>query len=158
MESESPLAIERRNGQEGLPAEVLLKPWKDELVEAVGYDARSIYVEMCWLPIMGPTATWLFRRLGSWAEFNPDGLTVDMTDLAVSLGLGEGLGRSSLLNKAMDRLLQFGVARWGEGELQVRQALAPLSARHARRLSYTACRFHEEITRNPKGTFGGGAT
>ena len=26
--------------------------------------------------------------MGSWAEFNPDGITIDLTDLAVSLGLG----------------------------------------------------------------------
>jgi len=137
-----------------LPNEVLLTPWRDEIIETLGFGPRSMYVEMCWLPVLGPTATFLFRRLGSWAEFNPDGTTVDLTDLAVSLGLGEGLGKHSMLGRALGRLVHFDTARWGGGELQVRQALPPLPLRHVSRLSYSAYRLHEEFTRRPRGTVG----
>jgi hypothetical protein len=141
---------EALSGREPLPNEILVRPWADELVEARGFGPRSMYVEMCWLPILGPTATWLYRRLGSWAEFNPEGLAVDLTDLSVSLGLGEGLGHSSHLGKGLDRLTYFGAARWMSNQLQVRRALAPLPERHVRRLSYSASRIHEESTRRPQ--------
>ncbi len=135
-----------------LPAEIKVEPWIDEVIEANGFGPRSTYVEMCWLPTLGPTATWLYRRLGSWAEYNPEGVTVDTTDLAVSLGLGEGLGRHSKLSHAVERLLRFEVVRWQDvGELAVRTALPLLPQRHVERLSYSTRRLHEEFSRRPKG-------
>jgi hypothetical protein len=110
----------------------------------------------CWLPVLGPTATWAYRRLGSWAEFNADGVQVDLTDLAVSLGLGEGLGRHSLLARALDRLVRFDAARWTGNELQVRRALAPLPERLASKLSYSAYRLHQEYTRRPASSLADG--
>jgi hypothetical protein len=78
-----------------------------------------------------------------------------MTDLAVSLGLGEGLGRNSLINKAIERLTRFEVARWELiGQLAVRTALPLLPERLAGRLSYSARRMHEEFSRRPKGDLG----
>src|SRR3954471_12957510 len=83
--------------------ELLVRPWVDEQVEAHGFGPRSMYVEMCWLPILGPTSTWLYRRLGSWTEFNPDGLTVNLTEVATGLGLGSGIGPNSPLMRSLDR-------------------------------------------------------
>jgi hypothetical protein len=134
-----------------LPNEAFLVPWHDEVTEKLGYAPRSMYVEMCWLPILGPTATWLYRRLGSWAEFNEGGVNVDMTDLAVSLGLGEGLGPHSKIGRAIERLTRFDAARWHTGELAVRTALPALPQRHLGRLSYSSRRLHEEFTRRPNG-------
>ncbi len=48
-----------------LRPEITVKPWVDPVVEAHGFSPRSPYVETCWLPVLGPTATWLYRRLGS---------------------------------------------------------------------------------------------
>jgi len=124
----------------------MVQPWIDALVEAHGFGPRSMYVEVCWLPVLGPTATWLYRRLGSWVEYHEGGLSVDLTDLSVSLGLGEGLGRHSLLAKAFGRLAHFEAARWQGDHLAVRRALAPLPARRAAQLSYTAFRLHQELT------------
>jgi hypothetical protein len=141
-----------------LPAELQVVPWRDEVIEQLGFGPRSMYVETCWLPVIGPTATWLFRRLGSWAEFNPDGTTVDVTDLAVLLGLGEGLGRHSLLNKSLERLIRFEVARWQQvGELAVRTALPQLPERLASRLPYSSRRYHEAMIRRPMGDLPGSA-
>jgi hypothetical protein len=119
----------------------------DEVVEKHGFGPRTMYVEMCWLPVLGPTATWLFRRLGSWAEYNPDGVTVDMVDLAVNLGLGEGLTKNGKLSKGIDRLVRFGAADWVGDELQVRRALALLPQRYLGNLGYSARRYHEELVR-----------
>lgn len=132
-----------------LPDELAVVPWIDELVEQRGFGPRSMYVETCWLPVLGPTATWLYRRLGSWAEFNPDGLTVDLTDLSVSLGLGEGLGRHSLLARSLHRLAHFEAARWSGDTFQVRRALPPLPLRLARNLNHSSYRLHEEYVRRP---------
>ena len=149
-EHQPPFTLEAPESPEGLKPQLEVRPWRDEIVETLGHGPRSMYVEMCWLPVLGPTATWLYRRLGSWVEYNPDGLVIDLVDLAVSMGLGEGLGRNSLMARALQRLTRFDAARWQADALQVRQALAPLPERHARRLSYTAYRFHEEVTRRPK--------
>lgn len=138
-----------------LPPEMRVAPWPDPLVEDLGFAPRSMYVEMCWLPTLGPTATLLYRRLGSWAEHNPDGLTVDMVDLAQSMGLGESLYRNSKLGRAVCRLVRFDAARFVGDELQVRTALAPLPARFADRLGPSSRRLHETFTTRPPSKRGG---
>lgn len=149
--TEPPEPKETIKSPEGLPPELVVMPYEDDIVETLGFKPTSMYVEMCWLPVLGPTASWLYRRLGSWATFNPEGTTVDTTDLSVSLGLGEGLGKNSMIARAVDRLVHFDAARWSAGELQVRRALPPLPLRHVQRLSYTCYRLHEEYTRHPSG-------
>src|SRR5438874_9160637 len=63
-------------------------PWDDVVVEAHGFGPASTYIEHCWLPVLGPTATWLYRRLAIPLLTQSD-YEVDLVDLAVSLGLGE---------------------------------------------------------------------
>lgn len=128
---------------ERLVTQLDVLPWTDTLVEEQGFNPRSMYVEMCWLPVMGPTATWLYRRLGSWAEYNPEGVQVGLVDLSLGLGLGEGIGSNSKLAKAFERLERFDAAKWSGSQLFVRRALAALPQRYAERLSYTAHAFHE---------------
>ena len=38
-------------------------PWSDPVIDQLGYDPRSRYVERFWLGILGPSATWLMRYL-----------------------------------------------------------------------------------------------
>src|SRR5438552_11865758 len=71
---------------------VTVRPWSDPLVEACGFGPDSTYVEHCWLPTLGPTGTWLYRRLGALVEHHPDGIEIDLVELSVGLGLGTGLG------------------------------------------------------------------
>jgi hypothetical protein len=101
----------------------------------------------CWLPVLGPTATWLYRRLGSLVVVHSDGYDVNLLDLATSLGLGTGLGRNSPLVRALDRLAHFEVIRGSGSVLLVRRALAPLPERHVRRLSASARQAHHEAAR-----------
>jgi hypothetical protein len=138
----------------GLPNRIELMPWIDPVVESRGFGPRSMYVEMCWLPVLGPTATWLYRRLGSWAEFNPEGLSVDLVDLSVSLGLGANLGRNAHLTRSVQRLERFHTIRKTTGQLLVRRALAPLSERFVAQLSATGQQLHQEYTRRPQPTAG----
>lgn len=133
-------------GREGLPSHMTALPWIDPEVERQGFGPRSMYVEACWLPVLGPTATWVYRRLGSWVAANEDGTVIDLTDLSVSLGLGEGLGRTGLLGRSLTRLHQFGAIELGREHMAVRRALAPLSEHRARSLSYSAYQLHAHLT------------
>ena len=139
---------------EGLPATIDIKAFEDPLVEQHGFLPTSDYVEVCWLPVLGPTATLLYRRLGSWAVGQPNGTPVDMVDLGVSLGLGESLNRSGLLYRGLSRLVQFDVTRWDQGALAVRRALAPLTEKRMRNLSYSAYCFHRSVMDGRRGNGG----
>jgi hypothetical protein len=37
---------------------LLIRPWPDEVIDALGFDPRSPYVETYWLGILGPSTTW----------------------------------------------------------------------------------------------------
>ncbi|MGH9177983.1 MAG: hypothetical protein ACRD0N_05460 [Acidimicrobiales bacterium] len=153
MEGEPPRQEEERQREELAPS-IEVRALPDPLIEQLGYGPRSHYVEVCWLPVLGPTATWLYRRLGTWAEAQPDGGEVDLIDLSVSLGLGEGLGYNSLMAKGLRRLVRFDAARWTAAGVAVRRALGPLPERYATKLSYSAYRFHREALERATGQAG----
>jgi hypothetical protein len=121
-------------------------PWRDPIIDRLGHDPRSAYVETFWLGVLGPSATWLLRRLAGWLEATPDGLTVDLDELAAALGLGGRSGRHVPLLRALDRLVSFGMARTMPSgpELAVRRSLPPLAQRHLQRLPSTLRRQHDQ--------------
>lgn len=127
---------------------ISVSPLVDPVVEAHGFRPDSVYVEYCWLAVLGPTATFAYRRLGLMAGATPEGsvVPVDLVDLAVGLGLGEGLGHNSLIVRTLNRLVQFGVAQWRGEALAVRRALAPLTMRQLARAGFTASTMHDRIT------------
>jgi hypothetical protein len=128
------------------PPKITVRALADPVVDELGFAPTSRYVEVCWLGILGPTATWAYRRLGSLAEVHPEGTSIDLADLALSLGLGQGTGKNSMVARALGRLVSFNVARW-EGEvLAVRRRLAPLPERRVARLSASAARAHAHLT------------
>jgi hypothetical protein len=90
-----------------------------------GFAIHSDYVEHLWLPVLGPTASWALRRLVTLADEAGGALAVDLAELGASLGLG-GHGRHSPLNRALNRLIQFGPARWSGREFEVWPTLPPL--------------------------------
>ena len=42
---------------------ILIRPWPDPVIDRLGHDPRSPYVEQFWLGVLGPSTTWLMRRL-----------------------------------------------------------------------------------------------
>src|ERR1700679_327867 len=62
------------------PATLAVVPWPDPVIDTLGYDPRSWYVEQFWLPIVGPTATWLLRRIVSRFDTEPDGFDLDLDE------------------------------------------------------------------------------
>src|SRR6202023_1620151 len=71
----------------GLPDRFVVRPWADQVVESHGVPVNSAYTETVLLPILGPSATFALRRLGTWAAAQPDGVVVDASELAADLGL-----------------------------------------------------------------------
>lgn len=123
--------------------------WRDPVVETVGHDACGDYVELFWLGTLGPTATWLLRRLAVCAINHPDGFTIDMADLATALGLGSEHGRSATLLKAMNRLIIFGLARHIGDSIAVRSIVPPLTMKQISRLPAHLQRAHSLWSETP---------
>jgi hypothetical protein len=116
------------------PMSIVVRPWVDPVVDDDGFDARSRYVEMFWLSVLGPTATWLLRRLVAGLEQSPTGYDLDLDSSARAMGLSFARGRSSPFGKALERCVMFGLAHPIEGGLAVRRRIPPVSYRHLRRM------------------------
>ena len=110
------------------PLRLQITEWTDQSLETRDYPADSGYVEAFWLPVLGPSATFLFRRLNVLLEAFPEGMTTEMNDLGRELGLGTSDSRNAPLPRAISRLVRFGLARRSAtGQLAVRRAAGPLS-------------------------------
>lgn len=121
-----------------------VRPWPDEIIDTLGYDPRSAYVERFWLGILGPSTTFLLRHLATRLEENPGGTDLPLQATARTLGLGGRPGRHSPFVRAFDRLVQFGLARRPAPELlQVRRKVPPLNRRQLSRLPRDVRAAHE---------------
>ena len=68
------------------PSHVL--PWPDPVIDTLGHDPRSLYVEMFLLPTLGPTTLLLARHLAQRFDQAPDGVPLDLMETSLALGLG----------------------------------------------------------------------
>ncbi len=124
----APLALDTRGT-------IVILPWPDPLVESLGHDPRSPYVEQFYLALLGPTLTWFLRRVADGLEAWPDGFEVEVHDLTGSLGLGSTpAGRYGPFPRAVERAVRFGLAHSHSGGLMVRRKLPPLSYRQVAKL------------------------
>jgi hypothetical protein len=107
----------------------------DRIGEALGHDPRSPYVERFWLPVLGPSTTFLLRYLAARLDTDPDGVDLDVAETARLLGLGEREGRHGPFLRSVARMIDFEMAELaGPGRLLVRRRLPALSRRHLARL------------------------
>ena len=121
-----------------------IRPWPDAVIDAVGHDPRSHYVEEFWLGILGPSTTWLLRRMATGLEASPDGFTMGLADTAKALGLGDKGGRHSPFVRALSRCVQFDMAQTqGDTVLAVRRKLPPLNRRQLLHLPPSLRQAHE---------------
>jgi hypothetical protein len=135
-------------------ADLPIRPRPDDVIDALGYDPRSLYVETYWLSVLGPSTLWLLRRLVAGLELHPAGFELPMAETARALGLGDKGGRSSPFVRALIRLCQFDVAVPLQGHaLAVRRKLPPLNRRQVMRLPESLQdahqRWQEEELRTP---------
>jgi hypothetical protein len=118
------------------PEVLRIRPWPDDVLDHLGFDPRSAYVEDYWLGILGPSTVWLLRRLAAGFEYSPEGFDLDLGETARSLGLGDRSGRHSPFVRSANRVIQFGLAQLsGPEELSVRRRLPRLNRQQLKRLS-----------------------
>jgi hypothetical protein len=113
---------------------ITITAWPDTVIDAVGHDPRSTYVEMFWLSILGPSTTWLLRRLVTGLDAFPDGYELDLEETANALGLSLTAGVHSPFGKALNRCIMFGVAHTSGRGIAVRRQIPPLALRQLRKL------------------------
>jgi hypothetical protein len=130
------------------PSTVVIRPWIDPLVDDNGHDPRSRYVEQFWLGVLGPTATWILRRLVAGLERHPSGYQLDLALTAKMMGLSYTAGRSSPFAKALQRCTMFGLAHQTSDGLAVRRRVPAVAHRHLRRMPDVVQVAHDEWERS----------
>ncbi|HEX5365458.1 MAG TPA: hypothetical protein VFW63_02185 [Acidimicrobiales bacterium] len=116
-------------------AKLLVVPWADPVIDQVGHDPRSVYVERFWLGILGPSATWLVRHLADHLDLAPQGAPLDLDECAHALGLGRRPGAQGAFPRTLARCAQFGTVRLVDARtLEARRRLPPLTRRQLARL------------------------
>src|SRR3954462_9370421 len=115
---------------------IRVMPWPDPVLDAIGHDPRSRYVEQFWLPTLGPTALLLLRHLADRFDREPEGLELAVIDTSHALGLGQRDGSASPIVRTLRRLTQFDLACEDpmSDTVAVRRNVPPVNTRHLRRL------------------------
>ena len=129
------------------PTSLAVISWDDPIVDELGHDPRSPYVERFWLGILGPSTTWLVRHLVARLDEEPQGFPLDLVSTAALLGLGSRGGRNAPLIRSLARCCQFGVAVFsGRDTLAVRRRLPPLTEHQVHKLPPQLRQEHERWT------------
>jgi hypothetical protein len=121
---------------------VTIRPWTDPVIDVIGFDPRSRYVERFWLGILGPSTTWLLRHVAAGLDQQPDGFELPLALTARELGLGDRSGRHSPFMRALWRCHQFEMARFEGDCFMVRRRLPPLNRRQLQRLPESVQQAH----------------
>jgi len=133
-----------------------IRPWPDAVIDSLGFDPRSTYVETYWLGVLGPSTTWLLRRLVGGLDDAPEGYQLPLSETARSLGLGDRGGRNSPFIRSIARTVQFELAMpEADGGLAVRRKVPPLNRRQLERLptglQAAHSRWQEQQLHQPSG-------
>lgn len=116
------------------PCRLFVRPWL-EPVPPPTFGPTSHYVEYCWLPVLGPSTSWIYRHLGQTVAAHPKGVLVDLPELALDHGLGHSTGRQGALARSLGRLVRFGAATTEDDMLLVRPQLPALAPGQLLRLT-----------------------
>ena len=122
---------------------VTITAWVDPVVDRRGHDPRSSYVEQFWLGTLGPTATWLLRRLVAGLDKHPDGYRLDLAVAARSLGLNFTSASGGPFGRAIGRCVMFGAAHQHSDGYAVRRRLPEIARRHLVRMPESVQAAHQ---------------
>lgn len=123
--------------------------WRDINIESLGYDPRSTYVEKFWLPFLGPSTILLERRIIESLELNPFGFEMELEELSQMLGLGSNIGKNSSIQKTLNRLVIFELARvMPSHAFSVRLKMPPLPQRYVNRLPLLLQKQHKVVIKS----------
>ncbi|MGI9611363.1 MAG: hypothetical protein ACR2QO_00525 [Acidimicrobiales bacterium] len=129
-----------------------VRPLADPVLDSLGHDPRSAYVEQYWLSVLGPSAILLVRRLANGIEAQPEGFELNPVEWAQELGLGAKGGRNGPFWRSIDRICRFGAAQRNDDLLAVRRRLPPLTRRQIERLPDHLRRAHDRWSRHRLAT------
>ena len=115
-------------------SQLMVVPWLDPVVDSIGYEVRSQYVELFWLNVLGPTATWILRRLVLGFDRYPLGYELDLDETASALGLSYTIGTANAFMRSLNRCVLFGVSQPTDGGLEVRRRVPQVANRHLMRM------------------------
>ncbi len=116
-------------------ARMWVEPWDDLLLQTDGHHPCSPYVEYFWLGVLGPSSTWLARRLALRLEEAPEGFPLNTREITRELGLGSRQALQAAFDRAFERCCRFGLMQRGRhNTLFVRTRLPNLTPRMADRL------------------------
>ena len=130
-----------------IPSPAMIRPWIDPIVDARGHDPRSAYVERYWLGVIGPTATWIMRRVADEFDRAPSGFSLDLEHTASTMGLSFSKGHNSPFGKALHRCVMFGLAQPLSDGFAVRRRFPSVAQRHLKRLPADLQSTHQEWAR-----------
>ncbi|MDQ3176623.1 MAG: hypothetical protein M3Q72_03630 [Actinomycetota bacterium] len=146
-EHTSPSRREPRAAPTPFPERAWFVPLADAKIDERGHDPRSDYVELFWLGILGPSPTWLVRRVVMRFAQDPNGFEVDCAEMAAELGLAAGKGWASTFGRAIQRCVMFGIAaplEHGVVGWSFRRRLPTVAARHVARLPERIAAMHAD--------------
>jgi hypothetical protein len=118
-----------------------LSPLRKPIIDARGFPMCSDYTEYFWLPILGPSATWLVRRFASLVEDVADDVIVNVNALAAALGMSYVPGRVGPFTRSVKRTIMFNFVQPSpvhDETLYVRTVAPPLPTRLINRLPESA--------------------
>ena len=120
-----------------------IQAWPDAVIDRIGHLPTSAYFEWLWLPRIGPSTAWAYRRLNEGLSAQPDGYDIDLEAMAAWLGLGGGTGQNGPLVRSLRRLVRFYLAlQVDEHTLAVRRRVPPITQPQLRHLHPTLQRTH----------------
>lgn len=104
-------------------------------VDIHGPSALSVYAEVHWQPILGPSTMAALRLFNRRLRDTPNGFEIETAELAALLGLGTtATGRHGPTWRSLERLVRFRVASRDRHRLSVRCHLPPLGPKQIERL------------------------
>lgn len=126
-------------------ASCTIEIWSDAVIDQLGHDPRSAYVERYWLPILGPSTVFLLRLIADEFDAHDGAFQLDLVQVALQLGIGMRGGKNSPMVRALERCRRFGAARMMDANtVEVRRRLAPLTRSQVSRLPAALQRDHEQ--------------
>jgi len=135
----TPTPTEQTNGDP-----MVLSRWHDPIIDQLGFDPRSRYVERFWLGTLGPSTVLLVRLGADLLDAAGEQVEVDLYEIAARLGIGHRGGRNSPLRRTLNRACRFGAARFvGRDELELRFRMAPLNRTQVERLPHDVQADHD---------------
>lgn len=123
--------------------------WPDPSIDNYGFRPTSLYFTHCWLPVIGPTASWIYQllnaRLAGVEELDwpaqPEGFEVRLSTLLLSVGLVNVATGSHRFEQNLTRLVRFDLARragtqstWAGSKMDVRRRVPWLNDRQLKKV------------------------